>query len=78
MKLLEVQWQMLKELTSLLKKAYKTVKLQYANCTPSYFYSKWSGLKLYYEQHGWSLRLAEEISEAMSRRELSLMQGMAI
>ena len=48
MKLLEVQWQMLKELTSLLIKAYETtVKLQYADCTPGYFYRKWSGLKLF-------------------------------
>ena len=77
MKLLEVQWQMLKELTSLLIKAYETtVKLQYADCTPGYFYRKWSGLKLFYERHG--SELATEISEAMSRRESSLMQGMAI
>ena len=65
MKLLKVQWQMLKELTSLLKEAYNTtVKFQYANCTPGYFYRKWCGLKLYYEQHG--SELAEEVSEEMS------------
>ena len=65
---------MLKDLTKLLKKAYDmTIKIQYSDCTPGYFYRQWSGLLLYYNEHGSAL--AECIKTSMLRREPELLKG---
>ena len=74
MRLVKAQWTMLKELKELLQKAYETtVKVQYAHCTPGYFYRKWSGLLYFYEKHP-SL-LATAIADSMKKRQTELLQG---
>ena len=73
-KLLDAQWKQLKELKELLKKAYEvTIKIQYSDCTPGYFYRKWSGLLIFYENH--SSRLATDIANSMRRRQTELLKG---
>jgi len=65
------QWEQAEELRNLLLKAYEvTKKLQYADISPGYFYRKWSGLRLFYENNG-SL-LTTEIAQSMKRREAEL------
>ncbi len=62
------------ELRDLLRKAFEvTKKLQFADCTPGYFYKKWSGLRIYYEVNG-SL-LATEIDKSMEKREPELLNN---
>ena len=74
MKLLPAQWDMLRSLKILLQKAYEmTVKVQYAHCTPGYFYRQWSGLVMFYENHG--SELATAIADSMKLREPELLQG---
>ena len=74
MKLLPAQWDMLRSLKILLQKAYEmTVKVQYAHCTPGYFYRQWSGLVMFYENHG--SELATAIADSMKLREHELLQG---
>lgn len=71
-KMTPIQWVQLEGMRDILKKAYDTtLKLQFSDITPGYFYRKWSGLKLFYEKHG-SL-LATEIFNSMVRRELQLL-----
>ena len=48
-------------------------KLQYTDCTPDYFYRKWSGLRLFYENQGSLLALT--IGYSMKRRERELFDG---
>jgi hypothetical protein len=68
------QWDQAEELRDLLQKAFEvTKKLQYAEITPGYFYKKWSGLRLYYENNG-SL-LATEIAKSMKKREADLLDN---
>ena len=65
------QWEQDVELRDLLQKAFEvTKKVQYADCSPGYFYRKWSGLRLYYENNG-SI-LATEIAKSMEKRESDL------
>lgn len=65
------QWEQAVELRDLLQKAFEvTKKVQYADCSPGYFYRKWSGLRLYYENNG-SI-LATEIAKSMEKRESDL------
>lgn len=67
-------WQQTTELRDLLLKAYEaTIRLQYSDCSPGYFYRKWSGLRLFYENQG-SL-LAEEIAKSMAKREPDLLNN---
>ena len=69
--LTDAQWDQIVNLRDLLKKAYDiTVRLQYSDITPGYFFSKWSTLRFYYEEHG-SL-LASEIASSMKDRETKL------
>ena len=68
------QWTQIVDLRDLLKKAYDvTIALQYADITPGKFFRKWTGLMLYYSDHG-SL-LADEIKESMKRRESQLINS---
>jgi hypothetical protein len=70
----DAQWRQATELRDLLLKAYEvTKKLQYADITPGYFYRKWSGLRLYYENNG-SI-LATEIAKSMKKRESELLNN---
>ena len=50
-----------------------TKKLQIDDITPGYFYKKWSGLRLCYENND-SL-LATEIAKAMKKREADLLDN---
>jgi hypothetical protein len=68
------QWEQAIELRDLLRKAYDmTKKLQFADCTPGYFYRKWTGLRIFYEVNG-SL-LATEIAKSMEKRESELLNN---
>ena len=50
------EWEQAISLRDLLHKVlFITKSLQYENLTPGYFYRKWSGLKLFYQDHGSSL-----------------------
>ena len=49
----EAQWNELIGLRDLLKRAYDlTIRLQYSDVTPGYFFRKWTGLHLCYEEQG--------------------------
>ena len=74
MKLLPIQWEELGRLKNLLGKGFEvTKKLQFSDCSPGYFYRKWSGLVLYYERTGVDSPLAKEIARSMRRREQKLL-----
>ena len=74
MKLLPIQWEELGRLKNLLGKGFEvTKKLQFSDCSPGYFYRKWSGLVLYYERTGVDSALAKEIARSMRRREQKLL-----
>ena len=67
----EAQWDELIGLRDLLKRAYDlTIRLQYSDVTPGYFFRKWTGLHLCYEEHG--SVLGSEIASPMKRRESQL------
>lgn len=69
--LTESQWNEMIGLRDLLKKAYDiTIRLQYSDVTPGYFFRKWTGLCLYYEDHG--SVLGTEIARSMKMRESNL------
>ena len=52
LKLEPAQWDELINLQDLLKKAYDiTIRLQYSDVIPGYFFRKWTGLHLVYEEH---------------------------
>ena len=62
------QWTQMIGLRDLLKRAYDyTIKLQYSDITPGYFYRKWTGLQMVYEDH--SSILGAEIAKSMKKRE---------
>ena len=68
------QWKEAEQLRDLLQKAFEvTKKLQYADITPGYFYRKWSGLQLFYNDYG-SL-LAKEIAKSMKKGETDLLNS---
>ena len=68
------EWEQAISLRDLLKKAHLITKsLQYENLTPGYFYRKWSGLKLFYQDHGSSL--ADAIAHSMQKREKELLSN---
>jgi len=72
--LTNAQWEQAEELRDILQKAFEvTKKLQFDNITPGYFYKKWSGLRLCYENND-SL-LATEIAKAMKKREADLLNN---
>ena len=72
MKLTKAEWDQAVNLRDLLKKAFiMTKSLQFEDCSPGYFYKKWTGLKLHYAQH--SSKLAEVISDSMGSREAELL-----
>jgi hypothetical protein len=72
--LTNAQWEQAEELRDILQKAFEvTKKLQFDNITPGYFYKKWSGLRLCYENND-SL-LATEIAKAMKKREADLLDN---
>ena len=71
LKLEPAQWDELINLQDLLKKAYDiTIRLQYSDVIPGYFFRKWTGLQLVYEDHG--SVLGTEIANSMKRREQHL------
>lgn len=66
--LTDAQWNEFIGLRDLLKKAYDiTVNLQYSDVTPGYFFRKWSGLRMWYEEHGSTL--GTDIANSMKKRE---------
>ena len=72
--LTNAQWEQAEELRDILQKAFEvTKKLQFDNITPGYFYKKWSGLRLCYENND-SL-LATEIAKSMKKREAGLLNN---
>ena len=72
LKLTKAEWDQAVNLRDLLKKAFiMTKSLQFEDCSPGYFYKKWTGLKLHYAQHG--SKLAEVISDSMGWREAELL-----
>jgi hypothetical protein len=72
--LTNAQWEQAEELRDILQRAFEvTKKLQFDDITPGYFYKKWSGLRLCYENND-SL-LATEIAKAMKKREADLLDN---
>jgi bifunctional polynucleotide phosphatase/kinase len=72
--LTNAQWEQAEELRDILQKAFEvTKKLQFDDITPGYFYKKWSGLRLCYENND-SL-LATEIAKSMKKREAGLLNN---
>ena len=72
LELTKTQWDQAVNLRDLLKKAYILTKsLQFEDCSPGYFYKKWTGLKLHYKQHG--SVLAHIIASSMDSREEELL-----
>ena len=66
------EWEHAISLRDLLMKAHLITKsLQFENLTPGYFYRKWSGLKLFYQDHGSSL--ADDFLHSMQKREEELL-----
>lgn len=73
LKLTKAEWDQAVNLRDLLKKAFiMTKSLQFKDCSPGYFYKKWTGLKLHYAQHG--SKLAEVISDSIGSREAELLE----
>ena len=67
----EAHWNEIIGLRDLLKRAYDiTIRLQYSDVTPGYFFRKWTGLRLCYEEHG--SVLGTEIASSMKKRESQL------
>lgn len=67
----EAHWNEIIGLRDLLKMAYDiTIRLQYSDVTPGYFFRKWTGLQMCYEEHGSSL--GTEIASSMKKRESKL------
>jgi len=72
--LTNAQWEQAEELRDILQRAFEvTKKLQFDDITPGYFYKKWSGLRLCYENND-SL-LATEIAKSMKKREAGLLNN---
>jgi bifunctional polynucleotide phosphatase/kinase len=72
--LTNAQWEQAEELRDILQRAFEvTKKLQFDDITPGYFYKKWSGLRLCYENND-SL-LATEIAKSMKKREADLLNN---
>jgi hypothetical protein len=72
--LTNAQWEQAEELRDILQRAFEvTKKLQFDDITPGYFYKKWSGLGLCYENND-SL-LATEIAKSMKKREADLLNN---
>ncbi len=72
--LTNAQWEQAEELRDILQRAIEvTKKLQFDDITPGYFYKKWSGLRLCYENND-SL-LATEIAKSMKKREADLLDN---
>ena len=68
----KAEWDQAVNLRDLLKKAYFLTKtLQFEDCSPGYFYKKWTGLKHHYKQHG--SVLADIIAKSMDSREAELL-----
>ena len=61
----------------MLRKPYKiTVKLQYSELTPGYFFRKWTGLKAIIQNNG-SL-LALDMLDSMNKREFNLLNDLVL
>jgi hypothetical protein len=72
--LTNAQWEQAEELRDILQRAFEvTKKLQFDDITPGYFYKKWSGLRLCYENND-SL-LATKIAKSMKKREADLLNN---
>ena len=68
------EWEESIALRDILKKAFIITKaLQFEDLTLGYFYKKWSGLRVYYQEH--DSNLANSIAKSMEKREKDLLEN---